>query len=110
MSGYTEIFLQETYHLRQFISSGIMQQCPTPFQTKMAGYVYNYKNHLNGKFCFTHYDLDSDNNYGIINIDENNRISCNWVKSREDKKIIPYETKQVIFDDTHKHSCCCNIY
>jgi phosphodiesterase/alkaline phosphatase D-like protein len=111
MAGCTDIYHDNKFIFKQYISSGIIQRCMTSFQAKMANFAFDFKEKLGDGFSFHHKSFTPHNNYGIIDVYDDNSIFCNWVKSWDIKKYVPTLGEPIYLNyiDKQKNgrcSCC----
>lgn len=113
MAGCTDVYHNDKFVYKQIISSGIMQRCLTSFQVKMANFAFDFKENLGDGFSFHHKHFTPHNNYGIIDVYDDNSIYCNWVKSLDTKKYLPTLGEPVHCNYVSKERggrcSCCNI-
>jgi phosphodiesterase/alkaline phosphatase D-like protein len=113
MAGCTDIYHNDKFVYKQFIASGIMQRSLTAYQVKMANFAFDFKENLDGGFSFNHKNFTPHNNYGIIDVYDDNSIYCNWVKSLDTKKYLPTLGEPVYYNYINKQRggrcSCCNI-
>lgn len=112
MNGVTDIFHNKKFVYKQFISSGIIQECPTNFQIKMMNMGFDFKEELREGYTYDHRDFSVDNNYGIIEV-KSDVMFGGWVRSNIDQQILPYKKENVIFnkqEPSKDRKCCCTIF
>ena len=111
MAGSTDIYHNNKFVFKQFISSGIMQRSLTSFQSKLANFAFDFKDQLGDGFAFYHKTFTPHNNYGIIDVYDDNSIFCNWVKCWDVKKYLPTYGEPIYYNYIEKErdgrcSCC----
>jgi hypothetical protein len=111
MAGATDIYHNDKFVFKQFISSGIMQRFLTEFQVKMANFAFDFKEKLSDGFTFHNKHFTPHNNYGIIDIHKDNSIYCSWVKSLDNEKYLPTVSEPIFYNYVTKErggrcGCC----
>jgi phosphodiesterase/alkaline phosphatase D-like protein len=114
LCGLTEIYRNDQFMFKQFITSGIKQKGFTNFQIQVLKNVINTKTIVNNEFSYKHENFSNDNNYGIIEVSAKYgyEIMCRHARSREEDKILPFVTNRWSLNRPEfRESChCCSIF
>jgi hypothetical protein len=89
MAGCTDIYHDDKFIFKQLISSGIAMVSLTEFKDKLVNFAFDFQERLKDGFTFLHNNFTPHNNYGIIDVYEDNSIYANWVKSLVAENYLP---------------------